>query len=44
MIYGHARLPTDGHSIDAQVGEFRAIAGKVFREAAPREPQFRVRL
>jgi Resolvase, N terminal domain len=35
MIYGYARVSTDGQSIDAQVKQLRdAGAGKVFRETA----------
>jgi Resolvase, N terminal domain len=35
MIYGYARLSTDGQSVDAQVKQLRqAGAGKVFRETA----------
>jgi DNA invertase Pin-like site-specific DNA recombinase len=35
MIYGYARLSTDGQSVEAQVKKLRhAGAGKVFRETA----------
>src|ERR1700751_4423892 len=35
MIYGYARVSTDGQSVDAQVRQLRAAgAGKVFREVA----------
>ncbi len=35
MIYGYARVSTDGQSVDAQVRRLRAAgAGKVFRETA----------
>jgi DNA invertase Pin-like site-specific DNA recombinase len=35
MIYGYARVSTDGQSVDAQVKQLRqAGAGKVFRETA----------
>jgi DNA invertase Pin-like site-specific DNA recombinase len=35
MIYGYARVSTDGQSADAQVKRLRqAGAGKVFRETA----------
>src|SRR6202521_656214 len=35
MIYGYARVSTDGQSVDAQVKELRAAgAEKVFRETA----------
>ena len=35
MIYGYARVSTDGQSVDAQVKQFRAAgAEKVFRETA----------
>jgi DNA invertase Pin-like site-specific DNA recombinase len=35
MIYGYARVSTDGQSVDAQVKRLRAAgAGKVFRETA----------
>jgi DNA invertase Pin-like site-specific DNA recombinase len=35
MIYGYARVSTDGQSVDAQVNELRAAgAEKVFRETA----------
>ncbi len=35
MIYGYARVSTDGQSVAAQVAALRAVgAGKVFREVA----------
>jgi DNA invertase Pin-like site-specific DNA recombinase len=35
MIYGYARVSTDGQSVGAQVRQLRAAgAGKVFREVA----------
>jgi DNA invertase Pin-like site-specific DNA recombinase len=35
MIYGYARVSTDGQSVDAQVKQLRAAgAEKVFRETA----------
>jgi DNA invertase Pin-like site-specific DNA recombinase len=35
MIYGYARVSTDGQSLDAQVKQLRAAgAEKVFRETA----------
>ncbi len=35
MIYGYARVSTDGQSVDAQVRQLRAAgAGQVFRETA----------
>ena len=35
MIYGYARVSTDGQSVDAQVRRLRAAgAGRVFREVA----------
>jgi DNA invertase Pin-like site-specific DNA recombinase len=35
MIYGYARVSTDGQSVDAQVRQLRAAgAGRVFREVA----------
>jgi DNA invertase Pin-like site-specific DNA recombinase len=35
MIYGYARVSTDGQSVDAQVRQLRAAgAAKVFREVA----------
>src|SRR6185436_7752225 len=35
MIYGYARVSTDGQSVDAQVAALTAAgAGKVFREVA----------
>jgi DNA invertase Pin-like site-specific DNA recombinase len=34
MIYGYARVSTDGQSVDAQVKQLRAGAEKVFRETA----------
>jgi predicted site-specific integrase-resolvase len=35
MIYGYARVSTDGQSVDAQVRQLRAAgAGTVFREVA----------
>ena len=35
MIYGYARVSTDGQSVDAQVKQLRAAgAEKVFREMA----------
>ena len=35
MIYGYARVSTDGQSVDAQVKQLRAAgAGKIFRETA----------
>jgi DNA invertase Pin-like site-specific DNA recombinase len=34
MIYGYARVSTDGQSVTAQVAELRHGAGKVFREVA----------
>jgi DNA invertase Pin-like site-specific DNA recombinase len=35
MIYGYARISTDGQSVGAQVAGLRAAgAGKVFREVA----------
>jgi DNA invertase Pin-like site-specific DNA recombinase len=35
MIYGYARISTDGQSVDAQAKHLRqAGAGKVFRETA----------
>ena len=35
MIFGYARVSTDGQSVDAQVRQFRAAgAGQVFRETA----------
>ena len=35
MIYGYARVSTDGQSVAAQVAGLRAAgAGKVFREVA----------
>ena len=35
MIFGYARVSTDGHSVAAQVADMRAAAaGKVFREVA----------
>jgi Resolvase, N terminal domain len=35
MIYGYARVSTDGQSVDAQVHQLRAAgAGRVFREVA----------
>ena len=35
MIYGYARVSTDGRSVEAQVKQLRqAGAGKVFRETA----------
>jgi DNA invertase Pin-like site-specific DNA recombinase len=35
MIYGYARVSTDGQSVEAQVGQLAAAgAGKVFRETA----------
>ncbi len=35
MIYGYARVSTDGHSVAAQVKDLRATrAEKVFRETA----------
>src|SRR3974390_2514396 len=35
MIYGYARVSTDGQSVDAQVKQLRASgAGQIFRETA----------
>jgi DNA invertase Pin-like site-specific DNA recombinase len=35
MIYGYARVSTDGESVDAQIRQLRNVgAGKVFREVA----------
>jgi DNA invertase Pin-like site-specific DNA recombinase len=35
MIYGYARVSTDGQSVDAHVRQLRAAgAGRVFREVA----------
>jgi len=35
MIYGYARVSTDGQSVDAQLRQLRAAgAGQVFRETA----------
>ncbi|MBW4089934.1 MAG: recombinase family protein, partial [Proteobacteria bacterium] len=35
MIYGYARVSSDGRSVDAQVRRLRAAgAGQVFRETA----------
>jgi Resolvase, N terminal domain len=35
MIYGYARVSTDGQSVDAQVKQLRAVgAGKVYRDTA----------
>jgi DNA invertase Pin-like site-specific DNA recombinase len=46
MVYGYARVSTDGQSVDAQVRQpLAAGAGKVFREvasgAAADRPQLR---
>jgi DNA invertase Pin-like site-specific DNA recombinase len=46
MIYGYARVSTDGQSVDAQVKQLReAGAEKIFRETASGaragRPQFR---
>jgi DNA invertase Pin-like site-specific DNA recombinase len=36
MIFGYARVSTDGQSVTAQVAGLQAAgAGKVFREVAP---------
>jgi DNA invertase Pin-like site-specific DNA recombinase len=43
MIYGHARVSTDGQSVDAQVKQLRAAgAEKVFCETASRAKTDRV--
>jgi DNA invertase Pin-like site-specific DNA recombinase len=45
MIYGYARVSTDGRSVDAQVKQLRqAGAGKVFRETASGARADRVQL
>ena len=45
MIYGYARVSTDGQSVDAQVKQLRAAgAGKVYRETASGAKTERVQL
>jgi len=45
MIYGYARVSTDGQSLDAQVCQLKAAgAGKVFREVASGATSDRSRL
>jgi DNA invertase Pin-like site-specific DNA recombinase len=45
MIYGYARVSTDGQSVDAQVRQLRAAgAGKVFREVGSGAKTDRVQL
>ena len=45
MIYGYARVSTDGQSVDAQVKQLRAAgAEKVFRETASRAKSDRAQL
>jgi DNA invertase Pin-like site-specific DNA recombinase len=45
MIYGYARVSTDGQSLDAQVKQLRAAgAEKVFRETASGAKTDRVQL
>jgi DNA invertase Pin-like site-specific DNA recombinase len=39
MIYGHARVSTDGQSVEAQIAALTAAgADKIFREVAKRSP------
>jgi len=45
MVYGYARVSTDGQSLDAQVKQLRAArAEKVFRETASGAETDRVQL
>jgi DNA invertase Pin-like site-specific DNA recombinase len=45
MIYGYARVSTDGQSVDAQVKQLRAAgADQVFRETASGARADRVQL
>jgi DNA invertase Pin-like site-specific DNA recombinase len=45
MIYGYARVSTDGQSLDAQVKQLRAAgADKVFKETASGAKTDRVQL
>ena len=44
MIYGYARVSTDGQSVNAQVAALRKQAGKVFREVASEAKTDRARL
>lgn len=45
MIYGCARVSTDGRSVDAQVRQFRAArAGQAFRKTASRAKTERAQL
>ena len=45
MIYGYARVSTDGQSVNAQVAALRKYgAGKVFREVASGAKTERVQL
>jgi DNA invertase Pin-like site-specific DNA recombinase len=45
MIYGYARVSTDGQSVDAQVKQLRAAGtGKVYRETASGAKTERVQL
>jgi DNA invertase Pin-like site-specific DNA recombinase len=45
MIYGYARVSTDGQSVDAQVRQLRAAgAGRIFREVASGAPADRPQL